>query len=68
MTMFEKITQSPDVLAAFLYGLIDETESKILETIYCNTGINVTRVSLSPEVRIASLIADLNREVDDDIT
>lgn len=68
MTTFEKITESPEVLAAFLYGLLDETESQIIDGIYCTTGISVTRVSLSQELRIASLLADLNKECDNDTT
>jgi hypothetical protein len=66
MTTFEKITESPEVLAAFLYGLLEQTEDDILDTIYCTTGMIVTRVSLSQELRIASLLADLNKECDND--
>lgn len=68
MTVFEKITQSPDVLAAFVYGLLEQTEDDILDTIYCTTGMIVTRVALSPEIRVASILADLNKECDNDIT
>lgn len=65
MTKFDKITQNPQTLAAFIFGLIDQTETNILEYIECTTGITITRVQLAPEIRIASIAKDLTEEEDD---
>lgn len=63
MTLYEIVTQSPDVLASFIYGILDQCETQTLERITCYTGITVDRVTLSPELRIAKIKRDLMEEV-----
>ena len=70
MTTFDFLTQDPDTLAAWAYGLMDETENLILDKIYLLTGITIDSVNLAPEIRIESIKQDLLRpytqsEVDD---
>lgn len=65
MTKYEKITESPETLAAALYGAITATEDEILERIECATGITIGRITLAPELRIAQITKDLLEEVDD---
>ena len=62
MTVFEFVTQSPEHLANFVYGLLDQTESDILDRILLATGIEVSRVSLAEELRVASILHDLMEE------
>jgi hypothetical protein len=63
MTVFELITQSPDELASFIWGLLDQCELQTLEHIACCTGITVDRVALAPELRIEKIKHDLMEEV-----
>jgi hypothetical protein len=65
MTKYEKITESPETLAAAIYGVITTTEDEILERIECATGITIGRITLAPELRIAQITKDLLEEVDD---
>lgn len=62
MTVFEFVTQSPEHLANFVYGLLDQTESDILDRILLVTGIEVSRVSLAEELRVVSILHDLMEE------
>lgn len=66
MTRFELVTQDADHLANFVWGLLEQTESDILDTIFRVTGIEIDRITLSPELRIAGIKSDLLQEVDDD--
>lgn len=65
MTRFDLLTKDVDTLAAGMYGLLEETETIILDKIYLLTGITIDRVSLAPEIRIAQIKDDLMQEVDD---
>ena len=58
MTTFEKITQSPDVLATFITGLIDETEERMLGKLD-EYGIQCSIVRPAPEARLANNLAML---------
>ena len=62
MTVFEFVTQSPDHLASFVYGLLDQTESDIIDRIYLATGMEISRVSLAEEIRVAQIRHDLMEE------
>lgn len=65
MTTFEKITQSPEVLAAFITGLIDETEERILDKLD-EYGIQCSIVRPALEARLANNIAMLLEVCDAD--
>lgn len=65
MTVFDKITQSPEELAAFLTGVIEGTEHKILDKLY-EYGIQASLVTEAPELRTANNLLMLLEEVDDD--
>lgn len=65
MTKYEKLTESPEALAAAIYGIITTTEDEVIEHIECATGITIGRVTLAPEIRIAMILKDLLEEVDD---
>lgn len=64
MTVFEKVTQSPDVLAAFMTGLISGTEEKMLAKLD-EYGIQASIVTPSDDVRTLDNLAMLLEEVDD---
>lgn len=64
MTVFDKVTQSPDALAAFMTGLMKGTEERILAKLD-EYGIQASIVTASDEVRILDNLADLLQEVDD---
>ena len=66
MTRVELVSQDVDHLANFVWGLLDQTESAILVMIFRVTGIEIDRITLSPELRIAGIKSDLLQEVDDD--
>lgn len=65
MTTFEKITRSPDVLAAFITGLIDETEERMLGKLD-EYGIQCSIVRPALEVRMANNLAMLLEVCDAD--
>lgn len=66
MTLYEKImTYDIDTLAAFIYGLIVETEEGMLQML-SNKGIDCSLVNLSPELRIANNVLMLSQEVPDE--
>ena len=70
MTTFDFLTQDPDTLAAWAYGLMEQTEDLVIEKIYLLTGITIDKVRLSPEIHIAGIKQDLLKpytpsEVDD---
>ena len=64
MTVFDKVTQSPDALAAFMTGLMKGTEERILAKLD-EYGIQASLVTPSDDVRILDNLADLLQEVDD---
>lgn len=64
MTLFDFVTQDADTLAAFIYGLIDETEKNTINKIECMTGITICTANLAPEIRIAEITKDLLEEKD----
>lgn len=64
MTVFEKVTQSPEVLASFITGIIKGTEEKMLAKLD-EYGIQASIVSPSDEIRILDNLAMLLEEVDD---
>lgn len=66
MTKFEYLTKDVDTLASAIYSIIDETETHILEYIANNTGIEVTRIAIAPEIRVAKIAHDLLEEHDGD--
>lgn len=66
MTRFELVTRDVDHLANFVYGLLDQTEIEVLDKLFLATGIEIDRITLSQEIRIASIKSDLLQEVDDD--
>ena len=55
MTNFDFFTQDVDTLAAAIYGALEQNESEIIDKIYMLTGIEIDRVTLSEELRIASI-------------
>lgn len=65
MTTFDKITQSPEALAAFITTLIEETETKMLDRLDAY-GIQCSIVQPAYEMRLASNLADLLEEDDAD--
>jgi hypothetical protein len=70
MTNFDFFTQDVDTLAAAIYGALEQCESDILDNIYVLTGIEIDRVTLSEELRIAAIKQELLKpyvpaEVDD---
>lgn len=66
MTRYEDImSYDPDTLAAFIYGLIAETEEGVIDKLSM-MGINVSMCSMSEDVRIAMIKHDLMEEVTDD--
>lgn len=67
MTVFDKVTQSPEVLAAFMTGLMQGTEERILAKLD-EYGIQASLVTPSDEVRTLDNLAMLLEEVDDDFT
>lgn len=64
MTVFEKVTQSPDTLAAFVTGIITGTEERILGKLD-EYGIQASLVIPSEEIRTLDNLAMLLEEVDD---
>lgn len=62
MTLFEKVTQSPDVLAAFMYGLIQGAEEHMLEQMHSN-GIQASIVRWPEEYYIQDNLQKLLQEV-----
>ena len=64
MTVFEFITQSPDILAAAIFGFIEQTEEDTVQKIYCATGITIDTMTLAPEIRIEGLRRDLLNEME----
>jgi hypothetical protein len=64
MTVFEKVTQSPDMLAAFMTGLISGTEERMLAKLD-EYGIQASIVTPSDDVRTLDNLAMLLEEVDD---
>lgn len=58
MTTFDKITQSPEVLAAFITGLVNETEDMMLHKLD-EYGIQCSFVRPSDELRDANNLAML---------
>ena len=64
MIVFEKVTQSPEVLASFITGIIKGTEEKMLAKLD-EYGIQASIVSPSDEIRILDNLAMLLEEVDD---
>lgn len=64
MTVFDKVTQSPEVLAAFMTGLMKGTEESILGKLD-EYGIQASLVTPSEDVRTLDNLADLLQEVDD---
>lgn len=64
MTVFDKVTESPDTLAAFMTGLMKGTEERILAKLD-EYGIQASLVTPSDDVRILDNLADLLQEVDD---
>ena len=70
MTNFDFFTQDVDTLAAAIYGALDQCESDIIDKIYMLTGIEIDRVALSEDLRIAAIKQELlkpykSQEVDD---
>lgn len=66
MTRYEHImSYDADTLAAFIYGLIAETEEDMVAKLSM-MGIEVSMCSLSEDVRIAMIKQDLMEEVTDD--
>ena len=70
MTNFDFFTQDVDTLAAAIYGALDQCENELLDKIYMLTGIEIDRVTLSEDLRIAAIKQDLLKpyepqEVDD---
>lgn len=71
MTNFDFFTQDVDTLAAAIYGALDQCESDIIDKIYMLTGIEIDRVALSEDIRIAAIKQELlkpyvpSEEVDD---
>lgn len=65
MTTFEKITQSPDVLAAFITGLVDETEERMLSKLD-EYGIQCSIVRPALEARMANNLVMLLEVCDAD--
>ena len=65
MTTFEKITQSPEVLAAFITGLVNETEDQMLHKLD-EYGIQCSIVRPALEVRLANNLAMLLEVCDAD--
>ena len=65
MTVFDKVTQSPDTLAAFVTGIIRGTEERMLAKLD-EYGIQASIVTPSEEVRTLDNLADLLQEVDDE--
>lgn len=70
MTNFDFFTQDVDTLAAAIYGALDQCESDIIDKIYMLTGIEIDRVALSEDLRIAAIKQELLKpyvpvEVDD---
>lgn len=66
MTLYEEImSYDADTLAAFIYGLIAETEEDVVAKLSM-MGINISMCSLSEDVRIAMIKHDLMEEVTDD--
>ena len=63
MTTFEKITQSPDVLAVFITTLVNETEDQMLHKLD-EYGIQCSFVRPSDELRDANNLAMLLEECD----
>lgn len=62
MTNFDFFTQDVDTLAAAIYGALEQCESDILDNIYKLTGIEIDRVTLSEELRIAAIKQELLKE------
>lgn len=66
MTRYEDImSYDADTLAAFIYGLIAQTEEDVVAKLSM-MGIEVSMCSLSEDVRIAMIKHDLMEEVTDD--
>ena len=64
MTRYDKIkTFDIDNMAWFIQTIIDTTEEEMLEKL-ATYGLEISHVTLAPEIRHAKIIADL--EVDDD--
>lgn len=64
MTVFDKVTQSPEVLAVFITGLMKGTEERIL-TKLDEYGIQASLVTPSDDIRTLDNLAELLQEVDD---
>ena len=66
MTLYDKImTYSIEDLAAFIYGLIAETEDRLQESLQ-RQGVEASIVRIAPELQIADNVAMLQQEVPDD--
>lgn len=66
MTLYEKIIEYDiDTLAAFIYGVVAETEEGMLKML-SNKGIECSLVNLSPDLRIANNVLLLSQEVSDE--
>ncbi len=71
MTNFDYFTQDVDTLAAAIYGALEQCESDFVDKIYMLTGIEIDRVTLSEDLRIAAIKQELlkpyvpSEEVDD---
>lgn len=65
MTTFDKITQSPETLAAFITTLVEETEAKMLDRLDAY-GIQCSIVQPAYEMRLASNLVDLLEDDDAD--
>lgn len=65
MTRFEKIkSYDEDTLAAFIYGLIAQTEEDMVAKL-SSLGIEVSLCSLGEDARIAQIKHDLLEDDDD---
>ena len=68
MTRYEQIlTYDVDTMAAFIYGIIDGTEERLLSNLSA-LGIEASLCSMSEELRIAQIKSDLLKEVDHEHT
>lgn len=66
MTLYEKIIEYDiDTLAAFIYGIVADTEEGMLKML-SNKGIECSLVNLSPDLRIANNVLLLSQEVLDE--
>lgn len=65
MTVFQKVTQSPEELAIFMTGLIMGTEEKMLAKLE-EYGIEASIVRPSEEIMILDNLAAIMEEMPDD--